>query len=566
MSSHHQNRDYSGYPVLVSTNESVGAMQKTNIDPEIQMEMGHIGDMDPKLVAVVKGHPGQARNEPSVEGFQKIGNGKTDKEKTSITDDDDGDQSDFDLDIPDYENREEAWEEANFLEKGVLTLQFAVITGYHFLKKVTKGHFLKIAFLVGFTAYFIAAMAYRFGDEGSHRLLGCTLLGIVIVLFPYLKQFAMWAVQKCYGSNSLSTRHSEMWRKAKTVIRWGMYVVMTGIMIYTIVDEGRKKPKNMRSLPGIGIFILIAVLFSTKPSRVPWHTIFWSVALQFICAVFVLKWSFGKSCFIWVQDRFTEFFDNTKAGSILLFGEKYTDHPNIFGAFPMLLFINAAFTVLYYLGAMQYIIKVIGKILRFFLGITYLEATLVSLTIFLEGIATVMSMRPFVGKMTKSQLFLLLTAAMASLGGGVVAFLSVLGLSLEYLVPAMLISAPATFSISKVMFPDSKDSEDADEDELDNLMNEDNKKYTSVLDAAQAGALMMMPVLASVLVVLYTFMSGVSWVNNTLEWFGDRVGIDKLSFEVKLPIKRVKASTFVCVCFSLGSILMNAYMCFHLNC
>ena len=74
----------------------------------------------------------------------------------------DGDEeSDFDQELDDHENREEAWAKANFLEKGVLTMQFGIITGYKFLKNVTNGLFLKMAFLVAFTAYFIAAMIHK---------------------------------------------------------------------------------------------------------------------------------------------------------------------------------------------------------------------------------------------------------------------------------------------------------------------------------------------------------------------------------------------------------------------
>lgn len=496
------------------------------------MEMGHIGD--PKLVAVVKGHPGHARNDNKnlgVEGFQQIDTHEPLKENGHVKDEEDL-LSDFDLDLDDFENREEAWSDASFLGKAVLAVQFAVIAAYKFFKKVTNGYFLKMVFLVAFAAYFIAAMVHEFGDEGSHRLLGFTLLGIFICAYPYLKKAFLWVVRKCYGSSSLSLRHSEIWKKMKTVIRWSMYVVMTGIMIYTLVDEGRKKPKNMRSLPGIFIFILIALLCSTRPSRVPWHTIFWSIALQFVCAVFVLKWSFGRDSFMWIQDRFKDFFSNAEEGSKLVFGDKYTDHLMVFGALPLLLFINAAFTVLYYVGAMQLVIKVIGRVLRFFLGVTNVEATMVSATIFMEGVATVMLMRPIVPNMTKSQLFLLIVACMSSLGGGFVAILSAFGISLEYLVPAMLISAPATFAISKVMVPEGKDLEEETEEETDHLLDEERTKYLNVFDAAQSGALVMVPALVTVIVVVYTFFSWVSWVNNTLGWLGDRVGIDGLSIEL----------------------------------
>ena len=84
------------------------------------------------------------------------------KEKNShAKDEDEDEESDFDQELNDHDNREEAWMEANFLEKGILALQFGAITCYKFLKKITKGYFLKIVFLVAFTAYFIAAMIHE---------------------------------------------------------------------------------------------------------------------------------------------------------------------------------------------------------------------------------------------------------------------------------------------------------------------------------------------------------------------------------------------------------------------
>lgn len=521
------------YPVIEFQNESLAVMLNDDKESEIQVEMDSVGG--PKLVAVAKGHQEQSTNEKNDQNnydHQGVGFMPETLKTNNHMKEEDGDLSDFDADVADFENKENAWSEANIIEKGVLALQFAVITGCQHLRKITKGHFLKIVFLVGFTAYFIAAMIHKFGDEGSHRLLACTVLGASIIVFPYLKRFVLWIIRKCYGSNRLSTKHAVTWKKAKTVMKWVMYFIMSGIMIFTVIQEGRDKPKNLRSLPGIFIFILIAFLCSTKPSRVSWHTIFWSIALQFLCAVFVLKWNFGKNAFLWVQDRFMQYFDNSKAGSVMLFGENYMDHPTIFGAMPLLLFINATFAVLYYLGVMPFVVKAIGTILKIFLGVKQIEATIVSVTIFLEGVATIMLMRPFVEKMTKSQLFLLLTACMASIGGAVVGFLSAFGLSLEYLVPAMLISAPATFAIAKIMVPDYGDSENEDKNETDRLVEEEYTKYTNTLDAAQTGAMVMVPVLVSASVVIYTFMCWVSWINHTLEWFGDRVGIEGLSIEL----------------------------------
>ena len=69
--------------------------------------------------------------------------------------------SEFDLDLDDFENREEAWAEANFLEKGIVAVQFGAITSYQSLRRITKGYFLKLILLIAFAIYFIVAMFHK---------------------------------------------------------------------------------------------------------------------------------------------------------------------------------------------------------------------------------------------------------------------------------------------------------------------------------------------------------------------------------------------------------------------
>ena len=83
-------------------------------------------------------------------------------------------------------------------------------------------------------------------------------------------------------------------------------------------------------------FIIFLIKLFKELSRsfffqIDWHTIFWSVALQFLCAMFVLKFKYGKDTIMWMQDRFTEFFENTYEGGLVMFGPSWKDHMFIFG-------------------------------------------------------------------------------------------------------------------------------------------------------------------------------------------------------------------------------------------
>ncbi|CAG5115637.1 unnamed protein product, partial [Candidula unifasciata] len=263
-----------------------------------------------------------------------------------------------------------------------------------------------------------------------------------------------------------------------------------------------------------------------------WHTIYWSFEMQFLAALFVLKWEFGKDAIMWTQARLDEFFANSAEGSKLLFGESYRDHYMIFGALPIVFLTNATLTILYYLGAMQFLVKVIGTFLSFVLDTSPIESMSVAAGIFLEGITAILTLRPYLPYVSKSQLFLIITSVFASLGGAYLAILSSLGVSLEYLIPAMLVSAPATFAVCKLMVPETHYK--AGHKIMDNLdLAEDEKsKYANVLDAAQTGATSMLSLVGNVATVAFAFFSYIAWINKTLTWFGDRVGIDHFSIEL----------------------------------
>lgn len=110
-----------------------------------------------------------------------------------------------------------------------------------------------------------------------------------------------------------------------------LYGVLAAVVIWVLILEGRSKPENLTALPGLFIMLLITLFFSSRPARINWHTIYWSIGLQFILAYVVLKWTTGREAILWTQARLDEFFKHAEAGSKLLFGDSYKDHYMVFG-------------------------------------------------------------------------------------------------------------------------------------------------------------------------------------------------------------------------------------------
>ncbi|XP_012940213.1 solute carrier family 28 member 3, partial [Aplysia californica] len=132
--------------------------------------------------------------------------------------------------------------------------------------------------------------------------------------------------------------------------------------------------------------------------------------------------------------------------------------------------------------------------------------------------------------MTPSQLFLVITSIFSSLGGAYLAILSALGISLQYIIPSMVISAPATFAVCKLVVPESKPNRKSDRKVV--LGNGENEKYNNLMEAIQMGAISMLPMVGDIIVSAFTFVTLISWINSTTAWFGDRLGVHNLTIEV----------------------------------
>nr|KAG5705151.1 hypothetical protein BaRGS_030868 [Batillaria attramentaria] len=107
-------------------------------------------------------------------------------------------------------------------------------------------------------------------------------------------------------------------------------VAVAGAAVYLALQVVPYRPRNLVSLAGLAFLLLVGLLLSSKPVRIPWHTVFWGVALQFYLGIFVLRTHVGYNIVEWIGHRVEEFIGYTDAGSKFLFGDAYTMHPFVF--------------------------------------------------------------------------------------------------------------------------------------------------------------------------------------------------------------------------------------------
>jgi len=178
-------------------------------------------------------------------------------------------------------------------------------------------------------------------------------------------------------------------------------------------------PGPVRASMGIVAFILTAVAFSVNPTGIRWSFVARGVALQVFLAVVILKLSIGGVrpgyiVFTWVAESVTRFLEFTSVGAVFVFGEladpqaMATVFPNgfalAFAALPIIIFVSAVFTVLYHLGVIQFVVRLLAKLMMPFLGTSGAETLSAVANVFMGQTEAPIIVRPYIPRMTQSEL------------------------------------------------------------------------------------------------------------------------------------------------------------------
>lgn len=243
---------------------------------------------------------------------------------------------------------------------------------------------------------------------------------------------------------------------------------------------------RLLSLAGIIVFIVLALLMSENRKLIKWRIIYWGVGLQVLFALIMLKTSVGSWIFNAVNILFYKLISFSDKGASFLFGQLVND-TNIgavvaFKVLPIIIFVSCVVNILYFLGIMQFSVKIMAKVMHKTMKISGAESLVTALFIFM-GIECITTVKAYIEKMTKSELFTLMSAFMATIASSVMATYVSFGVSPGHLFAASVMSAPAAVLISKVMIPESGTPETLGSVTFDYKSPENN-----VIEAAANGA------------------------------------------------------------------------------
>jgi CNT family concentrative nucleoside transporter len=213
-------------------------------------------------------------------------------------------------------------------------------------------------------------------------------------------------------------------------------------------------------LLGLLVFLGIAYALSTNRRAIRWKTVIWGLGLQIIFAFGVIKWSYGQTILAKISGVITGLLGHSADGSGLVFG--YLGIPSnplsvfAFAVLPTIIFVSAFFAILYHIGFMQQVIKVVAYIMQKTMGTSGAESTNVAASIFMGQTEAPLTIRPFLEGTTRSELMTIMTSGMAHVSGGIMAAYILFGINAKDLLSAVIMTAPGTILVAKMLVPETE--------------------------------------------------------------------------------------------------------------
>ncbi|WP_447957382.1 NupC/NupG family nucleoside CNT transporter [Vreelandella sp. EE7] len=295
----------------------------------------------------------------------------------------------------------------------------------------------------------------------------------------------------------------------------------------------------LMSLVGMATLVAIALLFSYDRKAIRLRTVLGAFAIQASIGAFVLYIPFGQVFLGTISAGVSQVLVFANDGIDFLFGG-LADVESIGFVFavrvlPVIIFFSSLIAVLYYLGIMQWVIRILGGALQKALGTSRTESLSATANIFVGQTEAPLVVRPFIARMTPSQLFAVMCGGLASVAGSVLAGYAQLGIPMEYLVAASFMAAPGGLLFAKLIMPETQDNADSDSiSKVDEELKEQDDKPVNVLDAAASGATSGMMLAANVGAMLLAFIGLIALINGILGGVGGWFGFETLSLEMIL--------------------------------
>lgn len=290
----------------------------------------------------------------------------------------------------------------------------------------------------------------------------------------------------------------------------------------------------MVSLLGVVFLLTVAVGLSSNRGAIRYRTVGLAFVLQAGLGFFALFTDAGIFVLATASEYVSALLGYSRAGITFVFGDLVEPSSSLgfvfaFNVLPVVIFFSALIAVLYHLRVMQWLIRVIGGGLRALLSTSHTESLSAAANIFVGQAEAPLVVRPYIGGMTRSELFAVMVGGLASIAGSVMAGYVALGIPLEYLLAASFMAAPGGLLMAKLMEPES-------EAPIEPVPGERlaEEQYVNVIDAAAKGAMNGLQMASAIGAMLLAFIGLIALLNGLLGAAGDVLGVESLTLEYLL--------------------------------
>ncbi len=310
---------------------------------------------------------------------------------------------------------------------------------------------------------------------------------------------------------------------------------------------------RLQSLVGLVGILAAAYAVSTNRRAINPRVIAWGLGLQVLFALIVLKTDLGQATFQWLGDRIRQLLDYSVVGAAFVFGplgdravwtnvmtgalgESGAQYGVIFAfqILPTIIFIAALFAILYYLGVMQVIVRLFAVVMNRVMGASGAESLNVAASIFMGQTEAPLTIRPYLARMTESELMTVMTSGMAHISGGIMAAYIAFGIEPKHLLTAVIMTAPGTLMMAKMFVPETGVPET-----LGTVRLEVEKTDVNIIDAAGRGTGEGLHLALNVGAMLISFVALIALANALLGTVG-------------LSLQQIFGWLFAPVAWSLG--------------
>jgi CNT family concentrative nucleoside transporter len=297
---------------------------------------------------------------------------------------------------------------------------------------------------------------------------------------------------------------------------------------------------------GVVALLVIVAACSNNIRAIDWRTVAWGIALQWLLALFVLKFEVGgvrpgQALFAWMGRGISRFVEFAAAGATFVFGG--LADPKVmsslfpggfvfaFTALPAIIFVSSLFSVLYHFGILQFVVRLTARATMLVMRTSGAETLSVTANVFLGHVESPMIVRPYVPLMTQSELLAMMVGGLATISGGMMVVYVGLGVDPVAILATSVMAAPASLYLSKMLYPETGEPVTRGGAALTV-----ERQHVNAIDAAAAGATEGTALAINVAAMLIAFLAFIAMTDYLLSRVSPGLSLAAIFARVFAPL------------------------------